>query len=324
MSTESVADAPEVDLDNISFIGSGLVRPESVQVASNGSLFVSARNTGIAKVTAAGSVSLIGKQGRKANGHELIPNGIAPLPDGGFLLANIGEGGGVWRLACSGEMTPYLMEVDGVPLSAANFVMRDDKGRIWITVSTISLPRFDAYSPDVRNGLVIVVDESGPRIVADDICFANECRVSPEGDALFVSETFSRSVTRFDLSERGDLSGREVFCSFGRGDFPDGCRFDSAGHLWLTCIVSNRLWRIAPDGRPTLVLEDRDPAHVSWVEDALGEGRMGREHFYTAGGTKLGNVASIAFSEGGDRAFLGSLCGDAIATFSIPPHLRRS
>ncbi len=214
------------------------------------------------------------------------------------------------------------MEVDGQFLAAANFVERDAAGRTWITVSTVSQPRFLAYTPNVADGLVILVDDRGARIVADDICFANECRVGPSGRDFYVSETFGRCVTRHQLSEKGELSGKEAFCRFGYGDFPDGCRFDAAGHLWLTCVVANRVYRISPTGKARLVLEDCDDAHVKWVETALGEGRMSREHFYQVGGRMLGNVASIAFSPAGARAYLGSLAAEGIGAFEIVPELR--
>lgn len=312
---------PALSLDRVSIIGTGLQRPESVHVQPDGSLFASCRDVGVVQLLADGTKRLIGQAGRQANGHELIPNGIACLPDGSFLLANIGEGGGVWQLSNEGELTPYLMEVDGQFLAAANFVMRDGQGRTWITVSTVSQPRFAAYTPDVADGLIIVQDDKGARIVADDVCFANECRIGPSGRDLYISETFGRRVTRYDLAADSGLSGASTFCAFGRGDFPDGCRFDAAGHLWLTCIVANRIYRISPGGQARLVLEDCDPAHVDWVEAAVGEGRMGREHFYKTGGEKLANVASIDFTSDGRQAYMGSLCGQGIATFELDPEL---
>ncbi|WP_413205795.1 SMP-30/gluconolactonase/LRE family protein [Rhodospirillum sp. A1_3_36] len=311
-----------VPLDQVTVIGRDLNRPESVHVAADGTLQVSHRGAGVSRIDPGGHRHLCGQEDRTANGHELIPNGIAPLPDGGYLVANIGEGGGVWRLSPQGVLTPHLMEVDGVFLAAANFVKVDGQGRVWITVSTVSQPRFKAYTDKVSDGLIIVQDGAGARIVADDICFANECRIGPSGRDLYVSETFGRRVARYDLAADGTLSNKDVFSQFGQGDFPDGCRFDAAGHLWLTCIVSNRIYRIAPNGDARLVLEDLDPAHVDWVEEALAEGRMGREHFYRAGGAILGNVASIDFSADGRRAYMGSLCGTGVTTFELPPELR--
>ncbi len=80
---------------------------------------------------------------------------------------------------------PHLEEVEGVALSAANFVMTDEKGgRNWITVSTTRLPpRFAAYSDKVADGLIVLQDEADARILADDICFSNECRLTPDAPA---------------------------------------------------------------------------------------------------------------------------------------------
>lgn len=305
---------PRLDMKHVSRLGQGLNRPESVHVLSDDLLAVSHRGRGVSLVHADGNVRTLGPADPRPGGEELIPNGIAPLPDGGFLIANIGEGGGLWRLSPEGELTPHLMEVDGVFLSATNFVMADAAGRLFVTVSTVSRPRFAAYTDKVADGLVIVVDDDGPRIIADDICFANECRLTPDGAGLVVAETFSRRITRFDFDGQ-QLTNRTTVAQFGRGDFPDGIRYDRDGDLWVTCIVANRLWRVSPDGTIDLILEDCDPAHVDTVETALAEGRMGREHFYECGNSCLGNIASIDFSSDGDTAYLGSLCGTTLLSF---------
>lgn len=296
-------------------IGSGLLRPESVHVLGNERLAVSHRGRGVSLVSVEGKTVTIGPASALAGGHELIPNGIAPQADGSFLIANIGEGGGIWRLSAQGELTPFLMEVDGLFLAAANFVMTDTLGRTFVTVSTVSRPRYAAYSDKVSDGLIIMIDHKGPRLLADDICFSNECRLTPDGNSLMISETFSRKITQFDLGANG-LGNRRTFAQFGRGDFPDGIRYDKKGNLWVTCIVSNRLWTVAPDGSKQLHLEDCDDTWVETVETALAAGRMGREHFYETGESRLGNIASIDFSPDGRTAYLGSLCGTSI--LSIP------
>lgn len=309
---------PQLSLNDVTYIGQGLDRPESVHVLSDDMLAVSHRGRGVSLVSPTGQITTCGPSPAFACGEELIPNGIAPQADGSYLIANIGEGGGIWHLSPAGDLTPHLMEVDGIHLAAANFVMSVPDGRTFITVSTVSRPRFAAYSDKVADGLVIVMDNEGARILANDICFANECRLTPDGAGLMVSETFSRRVTRFDFGPKG-LSNRQTFAQFGRGDFPDGIRFDADGHLWITSIVGNRLWRVAPDGSKALILEDCDAAWVETVETALAEGRMGREHFYQTGTSRLGNIASIAFSADGNTAYLGSLCGTSI--LSIPTNV---
>ncbi|NIZ11717.1 SMP-30/gluconolactonase/LRE family protein [Pseudooceanicola sp. HF7] len=308
---------PILSVKDITHIGHDLDRPESVHVTADGGLLVSHRARGISRIAPDGQIETRGPAPAIANGAELVPNGIAPQPDGSVLIANIGEGGGIWRLGTDQALTLEVMEAEGVPLAAANFVMTDDSGRMWITVSTVQQPRFNAYSDKVADGLIVLVENGKARILADDICFANECRLTPDGTGLVISETFSRRITRFDLGPDG-LSNRRTLVQFGRGDFPDGIRYDRAGHLWVTCIVSNRLWRVAPDGQAQLVLEDCDEALVDRVESALAEGRMGREHFYDTGDSRLGNIASIAFSTDESRAFLGSLCGTSILSIPVP------
>lgn len=314
---------PVIALSEVTFVGENLNRPESVQIAKDGSLYVSHRDCGVSQIRPDGTQRLIGRPGQLVNGYELIPNGIARMDDGSFRIANIGEGGGVWTLDdTSGELRPFVLEASGCFLAAANFVMIDQQGRTWITVSTISQPRFVAYNEQVADGFIVLHDSAGTRIVADDLGFANECRLSPDGKNLVVAETFARRITKFDLAANGDLSNRKILAQFGRGDFPDGCRFDANGHLWMTSIVSNRLYRIAPDGSSLLVLEDMDPSHVDWVENALAAGEMGKDHFYEAGGEKLCNIASVAFGGVGNKtAYLGSLVNDKIATFTLPDQL---
>lgn len=132
-------------------------------------------------------------------------------------------------------------------------------------------------------------------------------------------ETQGRRITRFCLGVSGDLTGRETFTSFGHGTFADGIAFDAEGHLWVTSIVSNRLFRVAPDGKAVLVFEDGNPENIAKVEAALNDGSVTREHFNSKSGTRVHNIASIAFGGRDLRtAYLGSLVGDAIVVFRSP------
>lgn len=296
-------------------VGRGLARPECVIACGNGELFASCRGAGITRILPDGSQSVIGAHAQVL-GHEFIPNGFCMLENGDFLIANIGEGGGVWRLDRNGNLTPFLLEVDGVALSAANFVLRDVVGRIWITVSTKLIPRFLSYRSNVANGFVVLVDEKGARIVAEGLAFANELRINAAGNVLYVSETFGRRIARFEISSEGLLSKRSVAAEFGHGAFPDGFALDAEDCLWVTSIVSNRLYRVTTSGKISILLEDSDASHVDTVETALAEERMGREHFYSMKSRALKNIASIAF--GGEdlkTAYLGSLLDDRLISF---------
>jgi sugar lactone lactonase YvrE len=307
-----------IELADVGDYGHDLNRPECVLCLASGDLFVSHKGAGVTHIAPDGGQRIIGRAAEVGE-HEPVPNGIALLPDRSLLIANIGEDGGVWRLPVDGKIEPYLLEVDGERLAAANFVMNDEQGRVWITVSTRKQPRYLAYSADIADGFIVLAEARGARIVADDCAFANEMRLAADGRSAYVAETFARRISRFAIRSDGTFGAREDFATFGYGTFPDGIAFDEENHLWVTSIVSNRLFRVAPDGKSELLLEDSDVAHVEAVERALAEGRMGREHFYTLKSRKLRNIASISFG-GPDRrtVYLGSLLGTALATFRSP------
>jgi sugar lactone lactonase YvrE len=67
-----------------------------------------------------------------------------------------------------------------------------------------------AWRPDVADGFVVMVDERGPRIVADGLHYTNECRPDASGQWLYVVETFGRRVIRFPITADGRLSNAET------------------------------------------------------------------------------------------------------------------
>ncbi|MCL4763083.1 MAG: SMP-30/gluconolactonase/LRE family protein [Burkholderiales bacterium] len=304
-----------VDPAALSFVGAGLVRPECVLAAADGSLYTADWRGGVALLRSDGTQMLYG--GSLPGGRPLRPNGIALLPDGSFLLADLGETqGGVFRLQRDGRVEPFVERVDGVDLPPTNYVARDAQGRTWITVSTRRVPRAQAYRADVADGFVVLVDGRGARIVADGLGYTNEALVSPDDAWLYVNETFGRRLSRFRIAADGTLGAREVVTTFGHGSYPDGLAFDAEGGVWITSIVSNRVIRVDRDGAQTVVIEDADPAHVDWAERAYLAGAMGRPHLDKAAGTVLRNVSSLAFGGPDLRtAYLGCLLGDAIASF---------
>ena len=307
-----------VPLDDLRYVGAGLVRPECVLATAAGDLFTADWRGGVAHLRTDGSQLLYVGTGHDAPA--LKPNGIALLRDGSFLLAHLGdETGGVFRLQRDGRVTPWLMQADGVDLPPTNFVVEDHAGRFWVTVSTRRQPRALGYRRSCNDGFIVRVDARGAAIVADGLGYTNEVAVHPSGRWLYVNETFARRLSRFALRADGTLGAKEVVTTFGAGTFPDGLAFDEDGHAWVVSIVSNRLIRVAPDGAPTTWLEEADADHLAWVEQAYESETMGRPHLDGTPGRSLRNISSIAFA-GNDRrtAVLGCLLGDRLATLRLP------
>lgn len=322
------------NLKDISFIGQNLVRPECVLATKVGNLYVSDFRGGVSKIDQQGNCTFYGGDKvsfAKDEAGSLKPNGICINPDGSFLVAHLGEqDGGVYKIDPSqsfgSQISPWLLEVEGETLPPCNFIYVDHQGRYWLTVSTRHIPRASAYRSDVKDGFIVLIDDKGARIVADNLGYTNEVYVTPNGKTLYVNATFSRETFRYDINHASDgnsetfLSNKHLVCRYGLGIYPDGLTMDTEGYLWVTSIVSNSIVRINPSsGQQFLVLQDVDKAHLIWVEEAYLRHEMGRPHLDNVKSTILSNISSLAFGgENLSKINLGCLLGDSIAQLDSP------
>lgn len=304
-----------MDVEAISFVGSGLHRPESVLCTARGDIFAADWRGGVAHILPSGEQRIY--TGTTPDGRPLRPNGIALNADGSFLVADLGEEkGGIFRLGRDGHVSVFIDRVDGIELPPSNFVFSDHANRAWITVSTRHVPRAAAYRRHVADGFIVLVDAKGARIVADGLAYTNEAALHPNGKWLYVNETFGRRLVRYRLKGNGDLADREVVAEFGKGTYPDGLTFDAEGGAWITSIISNRVIRVSPEGHQQLILEDADAEHIAWTEAAFQTNRLGRPHLDSIRSKRLRNISSLAFGGRDLRTIhLGCLQGDSIAFF---------
>src|SRR3546814_15735321 len=79
---------------------------------------------------------------------------------------NIGAGV-LERTSPDGETRALYDEIEGQPIGKVNFITRDSRNRLWISVSTRISPIAHAVRPGLSDGYIAVADERGLRIVAD-------------------------------------------------------------------------------------------------------------------------------------------------------------
>jgi sugar lactone lactonase YvrE len=273
-------------------------------------LYASDKRGGVMRISPDGSQALIGTS-------SLIPNGIALQRNGSFLLANLGEEGGVWHLDATGQIRPWLMDFEGQALPRVNYVTTDAQERTWICVSATRTD--DHYPVDAATGYILLHDASGVRCVADQIRYTNEVRITPDGKTLYVNETFGRCLTRFRLQPDGTLTERSVLATFEAGDFPDGLALDAEGGVWVVCVGSNRVYRVLPNGTRQTIIDDAEPACVAQLEQAFQARQLTRPMMVAARGRNLVNITSLAFG-GTDMctAYMGSLDANTLVTFRSP------
>lgn len=314
----------ELDLQDIRFYGSDLVRPECVLTTKAGITYVSDFRGGVSSIDRIGKQQFYGgsKVHHAKDGIGILkPNGICLCPDASFLVAHLGDNdGGVYRIDRKNQISPWLLEVDGSPLPPSNFIYLDHQGRYWLTVSTRQLPRSKAYRSDIQDGFIVLIDKHGARIVADNIGYTNEVFVTPDGETLYVNATFSRQTIRYTIDSNNNLQNKTVIANYGFGIYPDGLTMDINGYLWVTSIVSNSVLRVNPEtGMIKLMLQDVDQNHLRWAEQAYETHKMGRPHLDNVKSEYLQNISSLAFG-GEDLSLihLGCLLGDSVAISSTP------
>ena len=139
-----------------------------------------------------------------------LPNGLAFDRDGNFLIANFGTD----RLELmnrDGVTRTLIDSIDGQPIGKANFVTRDSRDRLWLTVTTRMTPWTRHVETMSADGYIALIDAGGARIVADALCGTNELRFDAKEEFLYVAETTARRVTRFRVGADGSLSQRETY-----------------------------------------------------------------------------------------------------------------
>lgn len=295
-------------------IGTGLNRPECVLATPDGSLYTGDWTLGIARTAPDGTTGPAVEADLVAQGFR--PNGIALLPDGDFLFANMGRAGGVWRVGASGEARPFATELAGSPIGRTNFVLVDGD-RVWITISSRGR-QHEYFTAHEDSGQILLVQGGEVSLAADGLNWTNEVRVSPDGSYLFVNETFACRTTRYDVAVNGTLSN-PVQVSYPGDTYPDGMAFDVEGALWVICVISNRLLRVAPDLSWTVVFEDADQAQLERVAAAHAQGRLTWNDISVSRGSRVSNLASVAFG-GPDlkTLYLGGLGISEVQALPLP------
>lgn len=309
----TLTEVEPIRVEDLRQTGSGLHRPECVLATPDGSLYTCDWTLGIARTGPDGitgpalETDLIGQGFR--------PNGLALTTDGDFLFANLGRGGGVWRVGRTGEPRPFATELDGGRVPHANFVLVDGD-RTWITISATTRDH-QHFTAQERSGLVLLVQDGVVSVAADGLNWTNELRVSPDGRHLFVNETFACRTTRYDVAADGSLTDR-VHIDFPPDTFPDGMAFDAEGGLWIACVITNRLIRVAPDLSWSVLFEDLAPSGLE-ATAAYARGILTFDHIANSRGSRVSNLSSVAFG-GPDlqTLYLGSLGGDAVHVLRSP------
>ena len=336
MTASNPLDGFTVDRAAIRYVGTDLQRPECILAEPDGTLWAADARGGVTRIAADGTQRFIGQraddrfasaQADTAQDFEskftqgTLPNGLAFAANGDILISNFGTDC-LEVMTRDGACRTLYDRIDGLPIGKVNFVLRDSRDRIWVTVSTRVNPWTTAASSRVRDGYIAVVDGQGLRVVADGFHFTNEVRLDAREEWLYIVETTGPCISRMRLDESGGsvrLADRETFGPSHLGGYPDGIAFDAHGNLWCTLVMTDQLIALTPQGDKRLLLDDGDPQASANLLQRMAAGTVRPEDMQRAHGSIAPWMASVTFGGPDLRTvYLGSLLGTRIPFFRAP------
>lgn len=224
---------------------------------------------------AAGRVTRVAKDGAKTALAEPGggPNGLAPGPDGSLLLCNnggfrwheepgllrpVGQGEGhttgrIEVIGRDGALHTLYAACDGRPLRGPNDLVLDARGGFWFTDLGKSRAR------DRDHGGVYWAALDGSRIVEAAYPVpggANGIGLSPDGETLYVAETETGRLWRFDVLGPGRLRkspwpsphGGALVCQFPGFRRLDSLKVAASGNIVVATLVSGEVTTVSPGG----------------------------------------------------------------------------
>jgi sugar lactone lactonase YvrE len=312
--------------EDIKFLGTDLKRPECVLCERNGTLWLSDERNGVVRILPDGSQELIRQTGATLTGapgpqcKKSIPNGMAFAANGDLLIANYGtESLEIMRR--NGETRVIYDQIDGQKLGELNFVLRDRKHRLWLTLSTMKKDWIEGMYPEVADGYIALIDDKGIRVVAEGFRYTNEVRLDAKEEYLYVAETAGKCISRLKVGEEGSLTGREVFgpSDLGPGGFPDGIAFDAFGNLWGTIVFGEKIFAITPEGNLRIIYDDGNPEKIAEIDRSYRNHTLTEQKMKDCESPFTPWMTSVAFGSPDLRTvYIGTLTGSKIATFRSP------
>jgi sugar lactone lactonase YvrE len=319
-----------IDKTALKYVGHDLQRPECILAEPDGTLWSADARGGVVRLGTDGSQQIVTQ---RTSGHfqdagseatrylqGTLPNGLAFADNGDFLISNFGTDC-LEVMTRTGESRVLADSIDGAPIGKVNFVLRDSKNRIWITVSTRIKNWMHALRTDLTDGYLARYENGTFRIIADGFGFTNEIRFDAKEEFLYVVETTGGKITRLRIGEKGEVTHRETFgpSRLGKGAWPDGIAFDAYGNLWGTLVYSDKLFVLTPQGDMRVLLDEGDPQKVEALEQAFFRNHVTEDVLFATGQGIAPWMASVTFG-GPDlqTLYIGSLKGKRIPYFRAP------
>jgi gluconolactonase len=248
-------------MENLKELATGLAFPEGPIAMLDGSiLLVEIKRGSLTRVCADGKVEVVAQIGGG-------PNGAAIGPDGRCYLCNNGgfewhdrnglllpgdqpadySGGRIEAVDLdTGDVEVIYTHCDGIPLRGPNDLVFDASGGMWFTDHGKNRPR----EKDRTGVYYALPDGSSIKEVIFPLEAPNGIGLSPQEDKLYVAETPTGRLWRFDLKAPGEITGaRTMMAQLPDYHMFDSLAVDAEGNICVATLITGGITVHSPDGK---------------------------------------------------------------------------
>ena len=231
---------PEIPIQSFETYADGLDHPECLAFDSDGWLWAGGEAGQVYRIDPSGRVEKIDDLGS-------FNSGLAFSPKGELIVCNARLG--LVHVRRSGDHAVFADHAEGYRLIEPNFPVFDSSANMYVS---------DSGGWKKNRGYILRFDCNGcGRVVGGPYGYANGLALTADERYLFMAESDTHRVLRFELLKDGALGPTETYAD-QIGRVPDGLALDEEGNLFVSCYASDDIYRVSSSGRVELFAADPD------------------------------------------------------------------
>jgi gluconolactonase len=230
---------PEIPIEKFGIFAMRIDHPECIAFNRAGELWAGGEAGQIYRIPPDGNAQLIANMGG-------FCGGLAFSPGDELFVCNPALG--IVKVLPNGSFSVFATHAGEHKIICPNYGLFDSAGNYYVT---------DSGQFRKRNGYLLrFAPDGNGKVLAGPFGYANGLALTADDRVLFMVESDTDSVLRFEILSDGSVSKPEVYAD-GCGRFPDGLTLDAEGNLYVCCYASDEIWRVSPDRDKTLFAWDR-------------------------------------------------------------------
>ena len=229
---------PELPREAFEVFATGIDHPECIAFDRDGDLWAGGEAGQIYRISPARKVTEVATLGG-------FCAGLAFSPEDELFVCNPQQG--IVTVTRDGDHSTFATGAGSHKLVCPNYGLFDSAGHYYVT---------DSGQWKRRNGFLLRFSPAGRgEVLAGPFGYANGLALSADEKFLFMVESDTNSVLRFEIGNGGLLGPHAVYAT-ECGRFPDGLTLDADGNLYVCCYASDEIWSISPAREKRLFARD--------------------------------------------------------------------